>query len=274
MKINIIVKALIVKGILCIPFVAFAWNVSEKADSHPKIIQPITSNLENRDEVQEPEKYKGFRQSSKTSDTETGGALFEKKLTKLSLEERISGDYRRALELLANQEAHQAETLLINNLHQLPSHHPSRIELATHYLKNHQHDDAELILHEGLRFDESHPEYLRLMAVICDRKEEPEKALSLLMKVKDSQRQDDNYISFLGHIYQELGSYSLARQQYFKLLQRDPQNSLWLLGVSIALDSEGQRDAALEGYRRLNQEGNFEPDVRQYIKDRIQSLKG
>ena len=48
------------------------------------------------------------------------------------------------------------------------------------------------------------------MAVIHDKREEPDKALILLMKVKDSRRQDKNYIAFLGHIYQQTGRFALA----------------------------------------------------------------
>jgi MSHA biogenesis protein MshN len=205
---------------------------------------------------------------------ETEGPFFEKSEASRTHEEQARIDYHRALESLKIGEIIQAERLLVGTLNQFPTHHASRAELASIYLKENQLDDSERILQEGLKLDENNPDFLRLMAIVYDRREEPDKALSLLVKVKESRRQDKNYVAFLGHIYQQTGRYALARQQYFRLLQTEPSNPIWLLGVSVALDSEGQHDAALEGYHRLAREGNIDPIILQYVQDRINALKG
>ncbi len=152
--------------------------------------------------------------------------------------------------------------------------HQSRIELATLYLQQDKLEAAETLLMEGLFMDAYHPDCLRLMAFIEDRRQAPEKALELLSKVKSHHRQDAQYISFLGYIYQKTGHYDLARQQYFRLLESEPENATWVLGLSMALEAQGQRESALEGYHRLQNKMGIDSSIVNYAKERIRVLKG
>ncbi len=267
MRTDTIVKGLIVSSIVLFSLTVKAWTVSEWVIDSPQ-------------ENQSNQSVDLYTTSAKARETnmlalppqhKTG--LFEKRETTLTAEEAAVGDYRQALNHRDNGEFLQAERLLKTALTQMPTHHPTRVELATLYLKRNQLDEAEMLLSEGLRLEENNPDFLRLMAVMYDKKEEPDKALVLLVKVKDS-RKDKNYVAFLGHIYQQTGRFALARQQYYRLLQEEPENPLWLLGVSLALDAEGQKEAALEGYRKITADGSLEPHVLEYVQDRIQVLKG
>lgn len=156
----------------------------------------------------------------------------------------------------------------------LVDEHKSRVELATLYLQQDKLEAAETLLMEGLFMDAYHPDCLRLMAFIEDRRQAPEKALELLNKVKSHHRKDAQYISFLGYIYQKTGHYDLARQQYFRLLENEPENAAWVLGLSMALEAQGQRESALEGYHRLQNKMGIDSSIVNYAKERIRVLKG
>ena len=282
MKINFIAKGLIASSII-LSNAAMAWSVSERIVELPQ----ETLIMQKRVELKKltphgftPDIKKknasGLEQKPMISSTvaENETPVFQKKDASLSIEEQAVANLQRAQVLIKNREYAEAEKNLIFNLNRTPSHHATRSELASLYFKENQLDDAENILLEGLKYDENNSDFLKLMAMIHDKRDEPDKALSLLVKVKESKRQDPSYIAFLGHIYQQTGQYGLARQQYFRLLQMDPKNSMWLLGVSIALDAEGQKDAALEGYHRLTHEGNIDPKILKYVQERINVLKG
>ncbi len=272
---------------LLFPFGISAWTVSERIvelsqenSATMRHTEPTTMVEEEATPLKLDEPKVFFKEHStleegafkKTPGSEKG--VFEKTHASFTLEEHVALEHRRALQYFDKKEFIKAEALLIEVLDQMPRYHHSRIELANFYLKEDRLDAAETVLLEGLKLDENHPDFLRLMAMVHDRKGDPDKALAFLVKVKDSRKQDKSYIAFLGHIYQQTGRYSLARQQYFRLLEIDPKNPLWLLGVSIALDAEGQRDAALEGYQRLTAEGNLEPGILEYVQNRINILKG
>lgn len=260
-----------------------AWSVSERIVELPQeapIVQKrfeakkLTPNALTPEIKKENASVLEQKPTVSTTVAEKEAPIFQKKDASLSIEEQALTDLRRAQGLIKNREYAEAEKILIFILNRTPSHHATRSELASLYFKEDQLDDAENILLEGLKYDENNSDFLKVMAMIHDKRDEPDKALSLLVKVKESKKQDPSYIAFLGHIYQQTGQYGLARQQYFRLLQMDPKNSMWLLGVSIALDAEGQKDAALEGYNRLTHEGNIDPKILKYVQERINVLKG
>ncbi|MBP6103635.1 MAG: tetratricopeptide repeat protein [Gammaproteobacteria bacterium] len=209
----------------------------------------------------------------KTS-TDPKAFTFEKRPAQLSVAEEMNVDYKRALYHYAKGNDVKAEPLFLRVLSERLDYHPARVALATLYLQQKKLDLAQNLLLEGLLLDEYHPDFLRLVAYIHDRRQAPEKALELLTKVRNHQRQDKHYISFLGYIYQKTGHYDLARQQYFRLLEKEPYDPAWLLGLSIALESEGERESALEGYKRLSDKMGVDPNIVKYAKERMLALKG
>lgn len=261
MKTNSIVKSL-ASSLIIFAATAEAWTVSEWVIDSPQDSQ--------RDHIITPPKTLDTQMLSLPPQHKT--AQFEKRETPLTNEEEASQDYRQALKYRDNGELLAAESLLKTALQQMPAHHAARIELATLYLKRNHLDETEVLLSEGLRLEENNPDFLRLMAVVYDKREEPDKALAFLIKVKDSRKRDKDYVALLAHIYHETGRFALARQQYYRLLQEEPENPLWLLGVSLALDAEGQKDAALEGYRKITFDGSLDPQVLQYVQARIKAL--
>ncbi len=206
--------------------------------------------------------------------TDPKAFTFQKRPAQLSVTEEMNVDYKRALYHYAKGNDVKAEPLFLRVLSERLDYHPARVALATLYLQQNKLDFAQNLLLEGLLVDEYHPDFLRLMAFIEDQRQAPEKALELLTKVRSHQRQDKQYISFLGYIYQKTGHYNLARQQYFRLLEKDPDDSAWLLGLSIALESEGERESALEGYKRLSDKMGVDPNIVKYAKERMLALKG
>ena len=252
MKINLFAKALIAKSLLVGAMNAFAWSVeSPVGNSYEELVPTVPVKAV----VEKPHR-------------------FQKTASKLSTKEKIEVNYWRAMAFLKQKDIASAEELLVTNLNQSSKHHASRIELASIYLKNEDWERAERYLTEGLRQNNQHPDFLRLMATLHNAKGEPDKALPLLLKIKEPYIHQKTYLVLLGHVYQQLGHSSLARKQYFRLLNAEPNNALWLLGVSMSLDAEGQKEPALEGYRRLVKEGTVEPQVLQYIRERIKALKG
>lgn len=205
---------------------------------------------------------------------QAGQFLFQKTPAKLSASESARLEYNRAMHYINQNEPLKAEPLLMRVLEEQLDDHPARIALASLYLEQGNINEAEPLLLEGLKIDEYHPDFLRLTAVVYDRKQDPEKALGFLTKIKDHQKRDKQIVAFFGYLYQKTGHYSLARQEYFRLLQSEPQNPLWLLGVSMAFDFEGQRESALDGYRRLTKQNNIEPGIVKYAQNRILFLKG
>lgn len=282
MKIDIIAKALIVNLVVLYPLSSLGWTVSDTVvelshNRQSREQRPISTRaIKLAPPVNLSEKMSEIRMDKESDNIalNESKAFFEKTEAVLDPDEQGCLDYQQALKYVSRGEIIQAKQMLFRILDRFPRHQAARKELANLYLKDNELQEAEDLLLVGLNLDEINPDFLRLLAVVYDKKNEPERALSLLVKVKDSRKRDKNYIALLGHLYQQTGRYTLARQQYYHLFQMEPKNSLWLLGLSIALDAEGQKAAALEGYRALISKEDIDPNIFEYIQNRIQILKG
>jgi len=200
--------------------------------------------------------------------------VFEKKAPSLEPEEIASKDFHAALKLMNSGSTFQGEQKLVSALRQHPEYKAARVQLATLYLKQDRELEAEICLKEGLEKIEDDPELLRLQAILHERKNEPGQALLCLDKMPDSVKSHKTIVALKGNLYQQVGQYKEARQQYMRLLKVEPHNVAWLLGLSIALDSEGESESAIEGYKQLRIRNGLEPDILEYVEGRLSALKG
>jgi len=199
---------------------------------------------------------------------------FEKKLAKLSDEEQADSDYSQALEWINQDMESKAEHLLEESLNRCPDHVSTRTELARLYLKKNRDVDAEMILSEGLKLSGDRAEFLKFMAMVMERKNEFTEAIAYLNKMPSKKKNEKEIIALFGHIHHRAGNFASARQEYSRLLRAEPANPLWVLGLTMALDGQGNHVAALEGYRRVRGNPNIETALLQYIEERILALKG
>jgi len=203
-----------------------------------------------------------------------GTGIFEKKVSSLTYEEQLRTDFQAAVKFMEKGAELQAEEKFLAILKKMPSHLKTRSELAHLYLKHNRDKEAEVVLSEGFKQSENYPDFLKLQAMIHERRQEPDRSLALLIKLPAGMQNDSKTVALFGHLYQQSGQYDLAKLQYKRLLEVEPSNVTWLLGYTIAMDSEGHKEAAIEGYKRLQSTNDLNPEVLQYIGDRLKTLQG
>lgn len=211
--------------------------------------------------------------TTKKNISKMSGSNFQKMSAELSEEEQAIVDYSEALEAIRLGQDVKAQKILEGNIARFPIHSMSRAELAKLYLKQHRDLDAEVVLEEGLRLSEKHPEFLKLMAITYERRGELNKSMDYLSKIPLDQQNDCEVVAMWAHIYQNLGHYSKARSQYQRLIQFESNNPLWTLGLAMAYDSEGNKKSALEKYEQLQSAGGVDSKIMHYVQERIASLK-
>lgn len=255
-----------------------AWTVDEekielspdfKALTETALIEPEPESA-TQPFISSEKDLKALEQHTKKE----GAALFEKKPSGLTEEERMSKECEPALELLKENNGPKAELALLEVLGTSPKNHLARVELVKFYLNNNRVSEAEKQLDLGLKADPEYPKYLQMMAIVYDKKDNPEKALDYLSKLPPEKRHNKTTMALFGHLYHQTGQFLLARQQYARLLHYEPNNTVWLLGLSTALDGEGEKRAAIEGYEKLQQNDAIDKSVKDYIQTRLKALKG
>ncbi len=198
-------------------------------------------------------------------------AVFQKRLAKLQENEQAVEEYSHALEYINMGEVSKAIPLLEQGLKKAPNQIMIRVQLASLYLKQNRDLDAEYVLQNGLQLSNDNPEFLKLLAVLYERRGEADKALEAINKIPVNRRNDKESTAFLGHLLQSTGHHAKARELYERLQRAEPQNPLWMLGIAVSFDAEGRKKEALQSYEKLRKE-SMDTKMSKYADRRIAIL--
>ena len=196
----------------------------------------------------------------------------EKKIIPFTDKQLADIYYSRAIELMNNGEEVKAAEVFIKILEKHPAHIEARIKLIEVYRHIGWVEEAQSILDEGLRLDKENPKLLLHQATMQLEVQNPEKALSLLLKVKKDHHLDTDYKAVLAMTYHDLKLYDLARKNYNYLVRKDINNTKWWLGLAVTMDAQGDTKAALKSFKKVKELGGANADVLRYAQDRIAKL--
>ncbi|MGY0562117.1 MAG: hypothetical protein ACW7DQ_01495 [Paraglaciecola chathamensis] len=69
-------------------------------------------------------------------------------------------------------------------------------------------------------------------------------------------------------------NYAQAQQDYQKLVNAEPQQAKWWLGLGIAQDSSGDKTQAIVSYQKADNEQQLTPQVITFVRQRLNDLVG
>jgi len=84
--------------------------------------------------------------------------------------------------------------------------------------------------------------------------------------------EEASYYALLAGLYQQLGRYREAASHYRHLLNEEPEQGTYWLGLAVSLDSLRQNEDALVAFKRTRDTGQYDGDVKQYVEQRISVL--
>lgn len=180
--------------------------------------------------------------------------------------------YAEALKLLDKGEDVKAAEVFLKILEKYPAHVEARLKLIEVYRIIGWVNEAESILEEGLRRDKENTRFLMHNASMLLEQHNPEKALSLLLKVKDQDKKQSDYKAVLAMTYHDLKLYDLAKKNYSALVRQDMQNTKWWLGLAVTMDAQGDQNGALKSFKRVKDLGGANAEVLRYVQGRISAL--
>lgn len=84
--------------------------------------------------------------------------------------------------------------------------------------------------------------------------------------------EESSYYALLAGLYQKMGRFREAVGHYRQLLNNEPEQGTYWLGLAVSLDSLQDYQDALVAFQRTSDIGRFDGDVQQYIEQRIRIL--
>lgn len=195
-----------------------------------------------------------------------------KKDIPLTQNEADNEKYTQAVEALKRKEYLVAEAIFHRILQENPTHILSRVQLAKLYILKNEYLQAETALTPVQGLFMQSPEYIQTLALVYEHNGKKIEALSLLNHMPTQYRSSTEYNSLLASLYQQTGNHRLAKHYYQGLLTQEPENTRWLLGMSITLDTGGETQSAVAWYQKVLDTGNIDPNVMTFIKNRLTVL--
>ncbi|APG27870.1 hypothetical protein A7E78_08500 [Syntrophotalea acetylenivorans] len=215
----------------------------------------------------------GREVSQQTASTEPPGTPFQKTV-KPSAKDLAEQAYRQGQLALAAGQNQDGAASLLQALELHPAHLEARQALVSEYLREQRQAEAGHLLAEGLRLDPTQLIMRLRYAELLMTQGALEKARDLLLDAPTrSPLAAPQLHALLGAIYQRIGQYQAAAQEYQALLTTQPDNGLWLMGLGIAREHAGSPGEAVVAYRAALAGRGLSPALNNYVRQRLTVLQ-
>ena len=181
--------------------------------------------------------------------------------------------YQRGLQQLQRRDLVGAQQSFNAALQVNPQRLAARLELVSVLQRLGDERGALALIEEGLQLYPDHPDLRKLYAHHLLFSQRHREGLDLLERAPLPPVKDDpEYHALRAAIYQELGEYSQAAEVYARLLDQRPRESLWWMGLAIALEQQGLIGGARDAYRAALDVSGLRPDLERFVRERLQHL--
>ncbi|PIW59987.1 tetratricopeptide repeat protein [Shewanella sp. CG12_big_fil_rev_8_21_14_0_65_47_15] len=153
-----------------------------------------------------------------------------------------------------------------------PSLHEARKQLAALYYGQGQLPDAAQVLQQGWLLYPQEFEFTLLLARVQQAMGDTESALTSLANIPDSHVLARQKWLAQSDLAQKQGQFTLAEQAYRQLLQLEPQQGKWWMGLGYALDSQQQFAQASQAYRSALSHPGLSMQATAFIEQRLNQL--
>ncbi|WP_198782127.1 tetratricopeptide repeat protein [Shewanella putrefaciens] len=153
-----------------------------------------------------------------------------------------------------------------------PSLHEARKQLAALHYGQGQLSDAAQVLRQGWLLYPQEFEFTLLLARVQQAMGDTVSALTSLANIPDSHVLARQKWLAQSDLAQKQGQFTLAEQAYRQLLQLEPQQGKWWMGLGYALDSQQQFAQASQAYRSALSHPGLSMQATAFIEQRLNQL--
>ena len=187
--------------------------------------------------------------------------------------ERAEAEYRRAVTLLNQGRASEAEEGLSAALAQDPAHEAARQALVALLFEQRNLDAARRMLQEGLAINPAHPIFaLGLARILVERREYPA-ALAALDGAAGAAAGNAEFHALRGTVLQRLARHREAVEAFQGALRIQDANPQAWIGLGISLEALAQRPEAADAFRRSLAAGPVSAELKSFAEQRVRALQ-
>ena len=188
-------------------------------------------------------------------------------------QQRVENEYRRALAQLQDGRVSDAMLALQQTLQLDPRHQGGRETLVRLLLEAQRPDDAARQLQLSLALDPKQPAQAMMLARLqLDKANGGAAALDTLMRSLPYAADNGEYHAFLAGVLQREQRYREAAEHYQLALQAAPDNSVWWMGLGIALQADNHPAQARQAFERAKGLQTLSPQLQAFVERKLVQL--
>ena len=153
-----------------------------------------------------------------------------------------------------------------------PSMHEARKQLAALHYGQGQLAKASEVLQQGMLLFPQQLDFALLLARVQQAAGQADLALATLANIPDTHPLARQKWMAQSDLAQKLGQFSVSEQAYRQLLQQEPQQAKWWMGLAYALDSQQQFPQARQAYRTALGHRGLSAQASAFIEQRLTQL--
>ncbi|MEH6909170.1 MAG: hypothetical protein V7459_01200 [Oceanicoccus sp.] len=190
----------------------------------------------------------------------------------LSTEQRDKSVSRNAEELIRSRKLSEAEEILVNETASNSRAIHSAIVLSSLWLSQERFEEAQNLLLQMRQENPAAVELVKIQARLYLLTSQTRMAVDLLMTFSPSMNAHSDYYELLGLSARQEQQYELSVQAYKGLLGYDSSRGDWWVGMAIALDMQGEKQAARSAYKSALGSKKLSQTLRSYAQQRLSVL--
>ena len=188
-------------------------------------------------------------------------------------QQRVENAYRRALGQLEDGRVSEALAGLQQTLQLDPRHQGARETLVRLLLEAQRPDEAARQLQLSLALDPKQPAQAMMLARLqLDKPNGGPAALETLMRSLPYAADNGDYRAFLAGVLQREQRYREAAEHYQLALQAAPDNSVWWMGLGIALQADNHPAQARQAFERAKGLQTLSPQLQAFVERKLVQL--
>ena len=188
-------------------------------------------------------------------------------------QQRVENEYRRALGQLQDGRVSEALAGLQQTLQLDPRHQGARETLVRLLLEAQRPDEAARQLQLSLALDPKQPAQAMMLARLqLDKANGGAAALDTLTRSLPYAADNGDYRAFLAGVLQREQRYREAAEHYQLALQTAPDNSVWWMGLGIALQADNHPAQARQAFERAKGLQTLSPQLQAFVERKLVQL--
>lgn len=188
-------------------------------------------------------------------------------------QQRVENEYRRALAQLQDGRVSDAMLALQQTLQLDPRHQGARETLVRLLLEAQRPDEAARQLQLSLALDPKQPAQAMMLARLqLDKPNGGAVALDTLTRSLPYASDNGEYHAFLAGVLQREQRYREAAEHYQLALQTAPDNSVWWMGLGIALQADNHPAQARQAFERAKGLQTLSPQLQAFVERKLVQL--